>query len=86
MLDRIVDPVGEAAPLLVLADIEKVLEQDDAVVDDLFSIDGTRRMKRSYSSLLQNPITRSTPARLYQDRSNSTISPAAGKWAMYRWM
>ena len=29
---------------------------------------------------MQNPITFSTPARLYQDRSNSTISPAAGSW------
>ena len=30
---------------------------------------------RWYSSLVQNPITCSTPARLYQLRSNSTISP-----------
>src|SRR6266511_4053233 len=41
--------------------------------------------KRMYSSLLQKPITRSTPARLYQLRSNSTISPAAGKCWIYRW-
>ena len=34
---------------------------------------------RPYSSLLQKPITRSTPARLYQLRSNSTISPASGQ-------
>ena len=27
---------------------------------------------------VQNPITGSTPARLYQERSNSTVSPAAG--------
>src|ERR1035437_4290381 len=32
-----------------------------------------------YSALVQNPITRSTPARLYQLRSNRTISPAAGQ-------
>src|SRR5262249_7273649 len=30
-------------------------------------------------------ITRSTPARLYQERSKRMISPAAGKCAMYRW-
>ena len=34
------------------------------------------------SSGVQKPITRSTPARLYQDRSKSTISPAAGKCEM----
>ena len=28
---------------------------------------------------VQNPITRSTPARLYRLRSKITISPAAGK-------
>ena len=27
----------------------------------------------------QNPITRSTPARLYQERSNITISPLVGR-------
>ncbi|MCY1310551.1 hypothetical protein D9M70_607510 [compost metagenome] len=27
---------------------------------------------------VQKPMTRSTPARLYQERSNSTISPAVG--------
>jgi hypothetical protein len=40
---------------------------------------GAWRMKRRYSSSEQKPITRSTPARLYQDRSNSTISPAVGR-------
>ena len=34
---------------------------------------------------MQNPITCSTPARLYQDRSNSVISPAAGRCSTYRW-
>ena len=42
-------------------------------------------MKVRYSSSLQNPITRSTPARLYQERSNSTMSPAVGRCATYRW-
>ena len=40
---------------------------------------GTVRKNSSYCSSVQKPITRSTPARLYQLRSNSTISPAAGR-------
>ncbi len=43
---------------------------------------GTVRKNSSYSSSEQKPITRSTPARLYQLRSNSTISPAAGRCEM----
>ncbi|MNJ82337.1 hypothetical protein D3C77_816680 [compost metagenome] len=31
-------------------------------------------------SSVQKPITRSTPARLYQLRSKITTSPAAGRW------
>ena len=73
----------ETAALLVLADIEEVLAQDDAVVTIVSrSTAGTIVRNRSYSSSVQKPITRSTPARLYQERSNKTISPAAGKWAM----
>ena len=34
---------------------------------------------------MQKPITFSTPARLYQDRSNSTISPALGRCSTYLW-
>ena len=34
--------------------------------------------KRRYSSGVQKPMTFSTPARLYQERSKSRISPAAG--------
>ena len=41
---------------------------------------GACPMKTAYSSSVQKPITRSTPARLYQERSNSTISPAVGRW------
>ena len=44
-----------------------------------FSNSGTDRKKSSYSSSVQKPMTRSTPARLYQERSNSTISPPAGR-------
>ena len=40
---------------------------------------GTDLKNSSYSSGVQNPMTFSTPARLYQLRSNSTISPAAGR-------
>ena len=46
---------------------------------------GTARRNSQYSASVQNPITRSTPARLYQERSNSTISPAVGRWVTYRW-
>src|SRR6476659_1865692 len=42
-------------------------------------------MNSSYCSLVQKPMTRSTTARLYQDRSNSTISPAVGNCDTYRW-
>ncbi len=41
---------------------------------------GQERMNSRYSSSVQKPMTRSTPARLYQERSNSTTSPAAGRW------
>ena len=50
------------------------------------STSGQFFMKRSYCSSVANPITRSTPARLYQLRSKITISPAAGKCCMYRCM
>ena len=41
---------------------------------------GQERRNSWYSSSEQKPMTRSTPARLYQLRSRSTISPAAGRW------
>ena len=41
---------------------------------------GTLLANSSYSSSLQKPITLSTPPRLYQLRSKTTISPAAGRW------
>ncbi len=46
----------------------------------IFSNSGTVRKNSSHSSSVQKPITRSTPARLYQLRSNRTISPPAGRW------
>jgi hypothetical protein len=42
---------------------------------------GTPRINRFTFSSLAKPITRSMPARLYQLRSQMTISPAAGKCA-----
>ena len=40
---------------------------------------GQARSHSRYSSSVQNPSTRSTPPRLYQERSKITISPAAGR-------
>ena len=45
-----------------------------------FSTFGVAARKASTCFSVQNPMTRSTPARLFQDRSKMTISPAAGKW------
>ena len=45
----------------------------------IFSKTGACSMKVSYSSSVQKPMTRSTFARLYQERSNMTISPAVGR-------
>ena len=42
---------------------------------------GHERRNSWSSSSVQKPMTRSTPARLYQERSKSTISPAAGSCA-----
>ncbi|KOY56955.1 hypothetical protein ADK59_15860 [Streptomyces sp. XY332] len=41
--------------------------------------------KRWCSAGVQNPLTCSTPARLYQLRSKRAISPAAGRCSTYRW-
>src|SRR5580692_6235661 len=42
---------------------------------------GHERRNSWSSSSVQNPITRSTPARLYQERSKRTIWPADGRLA-----
>ena len=44
-----------------------------------FSTGGTAFRNACASSSVQKPITRSTPARLYQLRSKITTSPAAGR-------
>src|SRR6478609_8478177 len=51
-----------------------------------FSNGGTSSRKRSVCSGVLNPITFSTPARLYQLRSKMVTSPAAGKCGTNRWM
>src|SRR5215470_6790386 len=51
----------------------------------IFSNAGTISRKALAWASVQNPITRSTPARLYQLRSKITTSPAAGRYGMYRW-
>ena len=48
-------------------------------LSDNFSKFGTTCKKRLDSFSVQNPITRSTPARLYQLRSKMITSPAAGR-------
>jgi hypothetical protein len=40
VLDRIVDPGLKSAPLFVLADIEKILAQEDAVINGYLPLDG----------------------------------------------
>ena len=52
----------------------------DSTID--FSTLGTASRNRRVSSFVQKPITRSTPARLYQLRSKITTSLAAGKCRM----
>jgi len=51
-----------------------------------FSVIGQSSKNFRCCSLVQKPITCSTPARLYQLLSKITISPAAGKYCMYRWI
>ena len=69
----------EALGLLIHVDLQPVLDQDDARADDE-SLDQRRIFQKvSTCSWVAKPITRSTPARLYQLRSNSTTSPAAGR-------
>ncbi|MNJ75713.1 hypothetical protein D3C77_728490 [compost metagenome] len=47
----------------------------------IFSNNGVTARNLCACSSLQKPMTRSTPARLYQLRSKITTSPAAGMWA-----
>ena len=77
---RILGPRAEAPLLLDVRDAEPVLAQDDAVLHEHPLED--RRLVQEPVVLdvaCRYPITCSTPARLYQERSISTISPAAGR-------
>jgi NAD(P)-dependent dehydrogenase (short-subunit alcohol dehydrogenase family) len=81
LLERVVDAAQEAQVLLVVGDREPVLDELDARAHQHALELGHRAEELLDSSSEQKPITRSTPARLYQLRSNSTISPAAGRCA-----
>ena len=54
-------------------------------IESIRSNSGAWAMNCSYSGGEAKPITRSTPARLYQDRSKKTISPAVGRYCTKRW-
>ena len=60
------------------ASVEAVTVELD---EDIELNSGQERMNSATSSCVQKPITRSTPARLYQERSNRTISPGDGRCA-----
>jgi hypothetical protein len=79
LLERVQLALLEAAALLGAADREPELEQVHAAAHELALELGAWRRNSSYSASVQKPITRSTPARLYQLRSNSTISPRVGR-------
>jgi hypothetical protein len=49
MLDRVVDSGLEPAPLLVVADIEKVLEQDDALFNDHLPLGPGGQLKEAFA-------------------------------------
>ena len=62
----------------VLSDFQPNLDQHDAAIDDIFLDLRTELQEALVLMLAANPMTYSTPARLYQLRSKITISPAAG--------
>ncbi len=74
---RVVHARLEPPLLLLVAHREPVLDEHDPRCARACARSPTGRMNSSYSASVQKPMTRSTPARLYHDRSNRTISPAA---------
>jgi hypothetical protein len=64
------------------AHLEPVLEQDDPGLDHRLLEAAAPPEEVAHLLSRAEPITRSTPARLYQLRSKITISPAAGKCGM----
>jgi hypothetical protein len=77
------DTLGEPEGLLLLADLEPVFDDGDAGIDDVPLLGRAKPEKPLVLLVGANPIIRSTPARLYQLRSNRTISPAAEKCSMF---
>jgi hypothetical protein len=53
VLHRVVDPRFEPASLLLLADVKKVLAQDDAVADDQFLLDHGNHLHESFVLLVR---------------------------------
>ena len=68
----------EAPTLLVVTDFEPVLDQVNSTRDDILLHYRHRFRNSLCCSSVQNPMTYSTPARLYQLQSKITISPALG--------
>jgi hypothetical protein len=57
-----------------------ILNENDPSLHDVLLYYGTKIQKPAMLFFSANPITYSTPARLYQLLSKTTISPAAGKY------
>jgi hypothetical protein len=68
--------------LLLVADFQPVLDQQQTSVDRIALEQRAALQELLVLVIVQKPITRSTPARLYQLRSKMTISPCAGKFWM----
>ena len=72
----------EAAELLLLRDRKPEFDEDDPPTERGFAQRSSLRSKNRFvSSGEQNPITGSTTARLYQERSKKHISPGFGSCA-----
>ena len=81
-LARVLRPVLEAASLFFLADLEPVLYDLDPASDECLLHLRHKLQKPLVLLSVANPMTRSTPARLYQERSNRQTSPPAGNRSM----
>ena len=78
-LDRIVGALLKTDLLLLFATENQYLRTMIPERTSIRSNSGQERRNSRYSASVQNPITFSTPDRLYQLRSKMTISPAAGR-------
>src|SRR5262249_46742384 len=76
--ERVVDASGKSPFLLALSDFQPDFDQDNTAINHVFFHWRAKLEKMAGLLRMQNPMTYSTPARLYQLRSNITISPAAG--------